>query len=514
MLASTAPGAPTLNADLVLPRPVQAYLSGVALTVADSLLITVDEHWNYVTHHGELARFNLGDTPTEELSGLLKVLCMGLPRVRGAQLKHVGLPNGRFVDLHLFSAKNRVHVLLLDVREEIEKTRVWQQSAQETELKSYEKTREIRKQRTSVASLRAERDVLRWALALSVARAGLLRHELFAAASNAAELASALERGERHSAPARTAHFCTLEDVAKALEKLVIGQISLTRNSADMRPLYAEPRALANALLPILMFAHRRAGVSTPHLSAVLAHENDALLLTAHCGAADLSTKESALLWEHKLPNFQPQTQQSGSPTAPTRGMSALSLTREFSPSDLALVLCADRTQGMAARITRQFESPENCAAQTLQTAAGLKLCLSIPLPKAANAPISAWAAAPRTRLALAVGAQCWLITQDNALAQIAATAVESRGLRLEHYPALDGLLARLSDKGGNRPGAVLLDPTIAGAGKFAFSARSAGFAGLLIALRPMQTGAAIAAAFDATAATVSASAIVAALFD
>ena len=473
-----------------LPRAIEDYLNRAAIAPVDSLLLSFDENWQWLGYVGDLARFSLAQTPTEEIALLLKALCMGLPRVRGAALKHIGLPNGRFVDLHLFSSKSGVHVLLLDAREEVEKTRVWQQNAQETELKSYEKTRELRKQRSSLSEVRKERDVLAWALALAQARSGQLRHELFATGAAVEALADALERTERNAPLVRSAVPCNLEAVAQSLEKLSVAQISLMRNRDDVRPIAANAAACASALLPLLMFAHRRASLSTPQLSATLQLENDTLRLSAYCGNNDLTARESGLAWERKLPASNYRSDEINAGVAPS-----------WLPSDLALVLCAQRQAAMGARLTRQFEPK-----------LGLTLVLSVPLPKGvgANTFELGVIAAPRTRVALAVGARCWLLSLDQALAQIVGTAVESRGLILEQPVYVDGLLAQLMS---NPPQVLLIDPNLQGAPKFAFSARSAGFTGLIIALRPVTGGAAVKAAFDCTCESISASAISAALF-
>jgi hypothetical protein len=478
------------DAQLGMPIPamIRTYLRDATVAVADSLILHVDEDWHYLGHHGDLARFDLQNMPAPELSALLKTLCIGLPRVRGTELKYVGLPNGRFVDLHLFSSKGAVHILFLDVREEVEKTRVWQQSAQETELKSYEKTREIRKQRTSLADVRKQRDQLAWALALAQARASVLRHELFAVSQLGPELmAAAFERVDRQSALTRTAKSCTLEDVALALEKRVIAQISLTRNRTDQRPIYADPQACAVALLPLLMFAHRRAGTATPMLAATLKLERDTLLLSAHCGLADLSKQESALAWERKLQDARWPAEGSGKTNT------------LWSPSDLALVLCAEHQLSLGARMTRQF-APDQ----------GLSLVLSIPLPMpTATLPLPV--TPPRTRVALAVGARCWLISLDASLREIVGSAIEPRGLVLESGPHPDAFAAQLQSK---PPQVLLIDPQLPGATKLGFSARSAGFKGLIVALRSFTGGAAIKAAFDHICDTQSASAIVSVLFE
>ncbi len=473
-----------------LPRAIADYLDRAAIAPVDSLLLSFDENWQCLGYVGDLARFNLAHTPTEEIATLLKALCIGLPRVRGAALKHIGLPNGRFVDLHLFSSKSGVHVLLLDAREEVEKARVWQQSAQETELKSYEKTRELRKQRSSLSEVRKERDVLAWALALSQARSGQLRHELFATGAAIEALAEALERTERNAPLIRSAATCNLEAVAQSLEKLSVAQISLTRNRNDARPIAANAAACASALLPLLMFAHRRASLSTPQLSATLQLENDTLRLSAYCGSKDLTAHESGLAWERKLPASSYRSDEIDVGIAPS-----------WLPSDLALVLCAQRQASMGARLTRQFDP-----------ALGLTLVLSVPLPKGVDAKTAELSAiaVPRTRVALAVGARCCLLSLDQALTQIVGTAVESRGLEMEQPIFVEGLLTQLMLR---PPQALLIDPNLPGATKFAFSARSAGFSGLIIALRPVTGGAAIRAAFDATCESMSASAISAVLF-
>ena len=88
-----------------LPRAITDYLNRAAIAPIDSLLLSFDENWQWLGYAGELARFSLEQTPAQEIASLLKALCIGLPRVRGAVLKQIGLPNGRFVDLHLFSSR-------------------------------------------------------------------------------------------------------------------------------------------------------------------------------------------------------------------------------------------------------------------------------------------------------------------------------------------------------------------------------------------------------------------------
>lgn len=467
-----------------LPAGVQSYLLSASVAVSESLVISVDNDWNYLSHQGDLARFALQDTPLDELSALLKALCMGLSRVRGSELKHVGLPNGRFVDLHLFSSKDAVHILFLDVRSEVEKTRVWQQSAQETELKSYEKTRELRKKTSSLASVREQRDQLAWALALSWARRSAVRHELFVVSDNCAvQIAGAFERAELSAPLTYQKAPCTLEQIAVVLEKIAIAQISLSRNAADQRPIHADPQGCASAVLPLLMFAHRRAGTSTPLLSAHLKLEREALILTVHCGMQELSSAESVLLWQRRFTSLKLQQGASVDKSM-------------FSPSDLALVLCAERIAQMGARITRQFE-----------TGAGLNMVMSIPLPQLHRAvePIDRLLEQkpPQTRVALAVGAKCLLLSADNRMAHIAGTAVEPRGLVLEVSAQLEGVLEMIRAQ-ASHPGmaasvapVLLIDPELSGASKFAFSARGAGYKGLIVALQPFESGKAIQSAFD-----------------
>ena len=59
----------------------------------------------------------------------------------------------------------------------------------------------------------------------------------------------------------------------------------------------------------------------------------------------------------------------------------------------------------------------------------------------------------------------------------------------------------------------LLIDPELSGASKFAFSARGAGYKGLIVALQPFESGKAIQSAFDYICERPSASEVQLALF-
>jgi hypothetical protein len=448
-----------------LPKSVQLHLRRASIDATETLLLSFDEDWNWLEFVGDLARFELAQVSSAELSDLIRSLCIGLPRVRGAELLHVGLPNGRFVDLHVFSAKARVHVLFLDVREEVEKTRVWQQSAQETELRSYEKTREIRKQRVTLASLKASNTALAWELALSQARLNLVRHELLAYPNADRMTQSAVfTNAVSVKLSLRSDKSMDLSELASEIGKRVPGQISVRTDSKGRY--HASASQCALGFLPLLMFAHARTGVNTPVLAAVLSADELTVRLSVHAGMQDLSTVESALLWRHELPDRA---------TGP--------VSQRLSASELALVLCAERQAEKLARLTRTFE-PEN----------GLQLTMSLVLDPFEERP-DAQAPMMRTRIALAVGARVsYLGMGDAAEAALVQALVQAKGLVFEQVFQPDALsgLAKV-----HAPQAVVLDAALPGAGKLAFALRSHGFTGLIIATGPVKAGAAVLSAFD-----------------
>jgi hypothetical protein len=446
-----------------LPRSVQLHLSRVSIDATETLLLSFDEQWRWLEYVGALERFALELIAPLELAELIKALCIGLPRVRGAELRHVGLPNGRAVDLHVFSAKARVHVLLLDVREEVEKTRVWQQSAQETELRSYEKTREIRKQRVSLASLKIAREELSWELALSRAQLSLIRHELLAhAGADTTVQREVFTRATSRLPLARAAQRTDLQAIADALKKRIPGQISLQIESKAS--FFANPADCAHVFLPLLMFAHARFGAHTPLLAAKLDFESQSIRLSVQAGMHDLSNTESQLLWSRKLPQ-----------------LGSVAQVQSLDAAQLAIVLCADRLQAGQARMTRNFHAEQ-----------GLSLTMSVSLEIAeqhdgANV-------AQRTRVALAVGARVCFLGLNASLGAMVQTTVQARGLAFEQVFQPEALHALAKDRA---PQAIVLDSELPGVGKLAFSLRAQGFSGLLIALTPLQAGAAVLSAFD-----------------
>ena len=97
-------------------------------------------------------------------------------------------------------------------------------------------------------------------------------------------------------------------------------------------------------------------------------------------------------------------------------------------------------------------------------------------------------------RIGRLVDGTCQFDDRGGSLLQIAGAAIESRGLVLQPQPLSEHLLEQLMTLA---PQALLIDPELPGAAKFAFSARGAGYKGLIIGLRPISGGAALKAAFD-----------------
>ena len=54
-----------------LPRAIEDYLNRAAIAPVDSLLLSFDENWQWLGYAGDLARFSLEQTPTEEIASLV-----------------------------------------------------------------------------------------------------------------------------------------------------------------------------------------------------------------------------------------------------------------------------------------------------------------------------------------------------------------------------------------------------------------------------------------------------------
>jgi hypothetical protein len=373
--------------------------------------------------------------------------------LRGAELKNIGLPNGKWVDVHLFTGPRAVHVLLLDVRTTVEQTRAWQQSAQETELRSYEKTRQLRVQKASVTDLREANYQLRFALELERAKTAQLRHELFAQLGRGLEgFAHAFDRHSALGTIAST-QASSLLLVAQSLSEMLAGQMSMQLKSDPTRALYVDPARSASALLPALMFAHRRTAVATPMLSAQLSFESDTLKLSVFCGKADLSAEEVGVLWESHLPE------------------------RDLNPPESALLLLAERLRETGGRVTRQF-APEP----------GLQLLISVSTAAPRALP-SVTRSGPS-----AIGKTVLLVSTDAVLSELLAAALSSSGVSFA--PCMPAEF--LSQATTNQPNWVLLDLHVPDANKLAFSLKAGGYAGKLIGVGEFKGSAAVRSAFDA----------------
>jgi len=160
-----------------LPVLAQRYLQRLEVPEQRAAVISFSEHWLVLGRFGELARIGLESLDDAALVDLFRDLCIGLSRVRGSALKHLGLPNGAPVDLYLLSEAKHWHVLLVDVADTVENLREFQQRAQDAELARYQKSKEVRLH--SAAKLQ---DAAQLALAaaeiarLEAERALLLRH--------------------------------------------------------------------------------------------------------------------------------------------------------------------------------------------------------------------------------------------------------------------------------------------------------------------------------------------------
>jgi len=453
-----------------LPTTLLNGLDALRLKLDECCVVEFDASWQLIARHGNVGRFALHDLSDTELSQLFQALCMGLPRTRGAELKHVGLPNGVTVDLRLYSSKLSVFVLLIDVREEVEKARNWQQNAQETELLSYEKSRELRRTRARGQSLKSQNIALRRSLWLAHAERDLLLIQLTAHVGADQTvllqlLSHAREPVSKHAAGKHTP--ATLGEVADMLRLCVADRLEILTHNPDQSALHSTLQA-SGALLPLLIFAHAR----NLNASARLNLSCDGLALKAELSTsgADLTNVESALLWERLLPE------------------------RDLSKSEMALLLTAHRLEEFGGRTTRSFSAGAGNGE--------LKLTLSLPLEKPAitEAP---------TRSQLAVGASIWVLSQRDEQLFAVRQFIQKRGFQMQQHFDSEAMLKRVI---ASPPHAIIADGADAAAVKFVFRARSEGYAGRTLALGTVSNSAAISAVFDGQCEQLTETAIAAAL--
>lgn len=454
-----------------LPNSVQMLLTQHKLQVNDVLILKFDVDWNWTGYTGELANFALNGASAEEVVDLVRALCVGLKRTRGGELKLVGLPNGVSVDLRLASVASDVYVVMSDARAEVEQTRVWQQSAQESELRSYEKSREIRKQRVRISDVRSERDLLAWQLALERARRAQLQSELTTKAQlNVAEIAAIFNRLDSLSLSREHAQ-CTSQQLVTSLSALSPPAFQIDQpSSACLLPF--EIGELTSVLLPLLMFAHRKSSTSVEQMPANLSVHADYLLLSVFCGMADLSKQESTIVWQAQLPDT----------------------TMDLLPSHYPLVLLADRQKQLSARVTRQFDAVR-----------GLWLAMSIPFVAPARAEPSPSLLAG-TKLKLAVGAELALLSEDPVLCEQVRSVLNSVGFTLKVFGSDTQLRA------ASIANVLMIDLRVPEARAAAYWQRSAGFGGRIIAIGELRGGPAVRASFDSVIASAEAELLVSAI--
>jgi len=433
-----------------LPTTLLNSLDALRLKLDECCVVEFDASWQLIARHGNVGGFALDDLSDADLGQLFQALCMGLPRTRGAELKHVGLPNGVTVDLRLYSSKLSVFVLLVDVREEVEKTRNWQQNAQETELLSYEKSRELRRTRTRGQSLKTQNTELRRSLWLAHAERDLLLIQLTAHVS--ADQTALLQLLNHAREPLSQHAPATLGELADMLRVCVADRLDIqTRNSAQSA-LHSSLQA-CSALLPLLVFAHARNLNASTRMD--LSCDGHALKAELTTSGADLTNVESALLWERLLPE------------------------RDLSKSEMALLLTAHRLEEFGGRTTRSFSAGAGSGE--------LKLTLSLPLEKPTLASAS-------TQNRLAVGAVIWVLSQREDQLLAVRHFVQKRGFQMQQHFDSDAMLKRLI---ASPPQAIIADGTDAAAVKFVFRARGEGYAGRTLALGGANAGGVISAVFD-----------------
>ena len=437
---------------LIFPAEVSKYLARVGLSETDVCVLSFDEAWALEGSHGELARFGLAELDGEQLGTLFQEICLGLSRVRGAELKQVSLPNGSAVDLYLFSAPDCVHVMLLDVQAEMDEAREWQQSAQETKLRSYEKSRELRSNRARIDNLRQEFDALKVTYTLFRTTVAVLAGEFGALAGQTGEhalaVASSLAAVLPFKAPQSGADLDLSTLVARLRQVTGINVLVSGRNSET--PTLSEPEIRATLLAALQQAKLRATGAA---IKATLIWDGTSLLFSVFDGGADFTTAQRLALWEGQLPKD------------------------ECDELTAHLLVLGARLRAACGRVTARWTAER-----------GMQLTLSV---RNVLPPVY-----ERTRALPPVGSGFWLLTAAENWRQAGSHALEAAGFGVELHAEVDALLERAVL---DPPIAVFVDPTLQqGAGaKFAFQLRAQGFTGRIVSLGEFKGGPALRAAFN-----------------
>jgi hypothetical protein len=435
---------------MTLPTALKLFLEERRLRLDEVCVLEFDAYWQPLEKSGAVAHFALHNMPDSEISALFQALCLGLPRTRGAELKHVGLPHGQVVDLRLYSLKRSVFVLLVDVREEVEKARNWQQNAQETELLSYEKTRELRRSRTRGQSLKSQLIALRRTLWLERAQNELLLLRMAALANSSAP--DMLRCIASHRAADAGAQACSVEELAQNLRHTIADRVDITVQGEATRSALHSSWANTEIFLPILVFAHARNLTGQTRLT--LSADPQQLRAELISSGPDLGVVETQLLWEQALPE------------------------RDLDKSETALLLFAERLSKQGGRVTRSFSAGVGAG----------ELKLSISVPKTSIAPLAT------TRVRLGVGAQFWVLSQREEQLVVVRRFIQARGFEMQQHFDVSAMLQRIKD---SPPHVILADASEMSALKFVFRARGEGYSGRAIALGNFSAGSALSSVFD-----------------
>lgn len=143
-----------------LPAKVEGHLKREGISAAGVACLSFDADWRLIGRSGAIDQLGLNGS-ADVLERQFRELCFGQSPLRGGRVPQVNLGHERFADLHLVAEEERFHVAVIDVTERLQQEQAFQQSAQESKLRSYEQGRQLRELKQQLLLVEAERDAAR-----------------------------------------------------------------------------------------------------------------------------------------------------------------------------------------------------------------------------------------------------------------------------------------------------------------------------------------------------------------
>jgi hypothetical protein len=431
----------------MLPQLAEKLLKRLELNDERAAVVTFSEHWEVLGRFGAMERIGLANSSDHELTTLFRDICMGLSRIRGTELKQVGLPSGASVDLYLIAEAKHWHVLLVDVSELVEQLRDAQQRAQDAELERYRMGQEARRVKARAQSAGEQREEIRARLAMVLAEREVWRRHILGGDTEDA----AFMRARFDELCGNAGAPCALESLKRWLKCAFKSEFDADRLRWQGETRGSLPREALLALAYALLIALKRSGAAV--VLEVRSDEHASVLSIAD-RAQDFSLRESEALWQGRLAD------------------EALEDEAEF--TTLLLFALGQHVKNHHGRVTRHWSE-----------ALRMRLTLSF----AEQAPSEA---APILRLPNRVAFVAERLPSGNRNA--CQLALEALNIEVEEFSQPPELAALMPFE------VVLVAPeSFAGAAKrLAYQLRSYGFKGRMVALDHVPASAGMKSTFDA----------------